>query len=86
FQRERTGKGVGIQVSMFDAMADLMAAPVMFKQYADRGWPRTGMRHNALVPYGAYATGDGRLTMIAIQNEREWVRFAETVLQEPAYA
>jgi itaconate CoA-transferase len=86
FQRERTGKGEGIQVSMFDAMADLMAAPVMFKQYADRGWPRTGMRHNALVPYGAYATGDGRLTMIAIQNEREWVRFAETVLQEPAYA
>jgi len=85
YQREKTGEGSRIQVSMFDAMADLMAAPVMFKQYADRDWPRTGMRHNVLVPYGAYATGDGRLTMIAIQNEREWARFAEVVLQRPDF-
>ena len=70
---------------MFDAIADLMAAPIMFKQYADRDWPRTGMRHNVLVPYGAYATGDGRLTMIAIQNEREWARFAEVVLERPDF-
>lgn len=83
YQREKTGRGAGIAVSMFDAMADLMAAPVMFKQYGGRDWPRTGLRHNALVPYGAYATGDGRLTMIAIQNEREWARFAEIVLQKP---
>lgn len=83
YAREKTGKGAGVQVAMFDAMADLMAAPVMFKQYAGKGWPRTGLRHNALVPYGAYATGDGRLTMIAIQNEREWGRFAEIVMQRP---
>lgn len=85
FRREKTGKGAGVEVAMFDAMADLMAAPVMFKQYAGRDWPRTGLRHNALVPYGAYATGDGRLTMIAIQNEREWARFAEIVLQRPDF-
>ena len=70
---------------MFDARADLMAAPVMCKQYGGRDWPRTGLRHNALVPYGAYATGDGRLTMIAIQNEREWARFAEIVLKKPEF-
>ena len=85
YQREKTGRGAGIAVSMFDAMADLMAAPVMFKQYGDRDWPRTGLRHNALVPYGAYATGDDRLTMIAIQNEREWARFAEIVLKKPEF-
>ncbi len=85
YQRERTGEGSRVQVSMFDAMADLMAAPIMFKQYADRDWPRTGLRHNVLVPYGAYATGDGRLTMIAIQNEREWARFAQVVLQRPDF-
>ncbi|MCB1740620.1 MAG: CoA transferase, partial [Gammaproteobacteria bacterium] len=81
YQRERSGRGAAVQVSMFDAMADLMAAPIMFRQFADRDWPRTGLRHNVLVPYGAYATGDGRLTMIAIQNEREWARFAEIVLR-----
>lgn len=85
YQREKTGQGAMIEVSMFDAMADLMAAPVMFKQYAGRDWPRTGMRHNALVPYGAYETGDGRKTMIAIQNEREWGRFAEIVMQKPEW-
>lgn len=85
YQRERTGEGVRIEVSMFDAMADLMAAPIMFKALADRDWPRTGLRHNVLVPYGAYATGDGRLTMIAIQNEREWQRFAQTVLERPDF-
>lgn len=85
YAREKTGEGAMVEVAMFDAMADLMAAPVMFKQYGDRGWPRTGLRHNALVPYGAYATGDDRLTMIAIQNEREWGRFAETVLQRPDF-
>ncbi|MCA8930471.1 MAG: CoA transferase, partial [Alphaproteobacteria bacterium] len=62
YQRERSGRGAAVQVSMFDAMADLMAAPIMFRQFADRDWPRTGLRHNVLVPYGAYATGDGRLT------------------------
>ena len=86
YAREKTGRGAGISVSMFDAMADLMAAPVMFQQHGDKGWPRTGLRHNALVPYGAYSTGDGRLTMIAIQNEREWKRFAETVLEQPSMA
>lgn len=83
YAREKTGKGAGIRVAMFDAMADLMAAPVMFKQYADKDWPRTGLRHNVLVPYGAYPTGDSRLTMIAIQNEREWARFAAIVLERP---
>ena len=83
YAREKTGKGAGISVAMFDAMADLMAAPVLFNQYAGKDWPRTGLRHNALVPYGAYPTGDGRLTMIAIQNEREWGRFAEMVMQRP---
>jgi itaconate CoA-transferase len=86
YAREKTGRGAGISVSMFDAMADLMAAPVMFQQHGDKGWPRTGLRHNALVPYGAYSTGDGRLTMIAIQNEREWKRFAEIVLEQPSMA
>lgn len=85
YQREKTGEGSRIEVSMFDAMADLMAAPVMFKQYGGKDWPRTGMRHNALVPYGAYETGDGRMTMIAIQNEREWARFAEIVLERPDF-
>ena len=86
YAREKTGCGSGIAVSMFDAMADLMAAPVMFQQHGGRDWPRTGLRHNALVPYGAYATGDGRLTMIAIQNEREWGRFAEIVLEQESMA
>ena len=43
---------------------------------------RAGMRHNMVVPYGAYACADGPVNF-AIQNEREWDMFCKTVLQRP---
>jgi len=46
---------------------------------------RSGMRHNMIVPYGAYACGDGAVN-ISIQNEREWVRFCGQVLDSPSLA
>ena len=35
------------------------------------------------VPYGAFATSDGALVLISIQNEREWVEFCARFLDEP---
>jgi len=42
---------------------------------------RAGIRHNMIVPYGAYKCKDGAV-MFAIQNEREWKRFCEIVLKQ----
>ncbi len=44
---------------------------------------RAGLRHNMIVPYGAYACADGAV-LFGIQNEREWRRFcAEVMLDSP---
>ena len=53
--RERTGEGAAISISMFDAMADWMAVPLM--QY-EGGQPprRIGLAHTSIAPYGVFKT------------------------------
>ena len=80
-ERARTGRGKGLAVSLFHAMADWMAVPLLYHDYGDRDWPRVGLYHPSIAPYGAYATGDGRQILIGVQNDAEWGRFAGTVLQ-----
>jgi itaconate CoA-transferase len=86
YGRERTGKGAGIKGSLFASMADWMAAPLLYHEYAGKGWPRMALGHPTLVPYGAYQTGDGKLTLVACQSQREWVRFCAHVLERPELA
>src|SRR5699024_2307617 len=44
---------------------------------------RAGTSHAAIAPYGAFTCVDGTQIMLAIQNEREWERFATQVLDRP---
>ena len=46
---------------------------------------RVGVRHNMVVPYGAYACADGAV-LLAVQNDREWRRLCSEVLAEPELA
>ncbi len=81
FARERTGKGNGVAVSLFDATADWMAAPLMYQDYAGAAPKRMGLNHPSIAPYGVYTAGDGKQVVISIQNEREWVSLCEKVFQ-----
>ena len=83
YARERTGEGRAIRVSMFGSMADWMAVPLLRYDYAGEVVERTGLSHPMIQPYGAFATGDGPPILIAIQNEREYVRFCDEVLGQP---
>ena len=85
-RRERTGEGSGLEVSLFDALAEWMGYPAYFTAYGGAAPPRTGARHAAIAPYGPYAAGDGRVVYLGLQNEREWARFCEDVLQRPELA
>ena len=42
-----------------------------------------GLAHPSICPYGAFATKDGALVLISIQNEREWVTFCAAFLDAP---
>lgn len=83
YARERTGEGRAIKLSMFGAMADWMAVPLLRYDYAGDVVERTGLSHPMIQPYGAFATRDGPPILIAIQNEREYVRFCHQVLEMP---
>jgi itaconate CoA-transferase len=86
FQRERTGEGAAIEVSLFDALAEWMGFPAYFTMYGGKEPPRTGASHAAIAPYGPFECGDGEVVFLGIQNEREWERFCEAVLEQPALA
>ena len=85
-QREKTGEGVGLQVSLFDALGDWMSVPLLLHDYTGKAPARVGLNHPGIAPYGAYAAGDGDHVVISIQNEREWARFCAEVLGRPDLA
>ena len=86
FARERTGHGEGVAVSLFDGLADWMSVPLLHLEYGGQAPKQIGLSHASIAPYGAYRTGDGRATVLSIQNEREWRAFCAVVLEEPALA
>ena len=86
YERERTGKGGGIAVSLFDAIADWMTVPLLHQDYGGKAPERVGLNHPSIAPYGAFALNDGHTVVISIQNEREWVRLCAEVLEQPDLA
>ena len=82
-ERDQTGEGGAIRTSLFEGMADWMNVPLLTYDYSARIPARVGLNHPSIAPYGAYPTKDGSEILIAIQNEREFVRLAADVLQRP---
>ena len=85
-ERQRTGLGKGLSVSLFDALADWMTVPLLHQQYGGAAPARMGLNHPSIAPYGAYTCKEGVQLVISIQNEREWKHFCEGVLERPAVA
>ena len=75
FQRERTGRGQIVEVSMHDTIYPMLASSLGgLHNNPDRELPeRTGNRHSgmAVAPYNIYETSDGWLAIICI-SERHW--------------
>jgi itaconate CoA-transferase len=85
-RRERTGEGATLEVSLFEALAEWMGFPAYFTLYGGKEPPRTGASHAAIAPYGPFECGDGETIFLGLQNEREWERFCEEVLERPILA
>jgi itaconate CoA-transferase len=82
-QRERTGRGSAVKVSLFGSAAELMAVPYLQARYGGQAPERVGLKHPTIAPYGAFTCADGRDIVISIQNEREWADFCRVVLRRP---
>ena len=86
YQREKSGKGTRIEVTLFEALAEWMGYPLYYTHFGGTAPARTGPDHATIVPYGRYQTGDGKSVMLGLQNEREWTVFCEKVLLRPELA
>lgn len=84
--RNKTGKGTAMEVSMLEALGEWMGYAAYYTSYGGSQPPRTGAKHAAIAPYGPFVAGDGETVYLAIQNEREWSRFCEKVLERPGLA
>ena len=86
YERERTGVGTHVEVSLFDALVEWMGFPLYYTQGSGRAPRRSGTSHAAIAPYGTFRAGDGTEVVVGIQNEREWAAFCDVVLRRPELA
>lgn len=85
YRRERTGEGARIDISMLECMTEWMMPPLYAFLGSGAAPARAGLRHNMIVPYGAYPCADGAV-MFAIQSDAEFRRFCDVVLGEGGLA
>ena len=83
YERERTGRGTSVDVSLLDALGEWMTQPVYFTSYGGHPAQRTGARHTSISPYGPYAAAGGAQVFIGLQNEREWAVLCRVILNRP---
>jgi itaconate CoA-transferase len=85
-RRARTGEGATLDITMLEALGEWMGFPAYFTAYGGTPPPRSGAYHATIVPSGPFRAGDGGTVFLSVQNEREFARFCEGVLRNPALA
>jgi itaconate CoA-transferase len=83
--RSKTGQGMALETSLIDALGEWMSYPAYYAM-GGAAPPRTGANHATIAPYGPVESGDGKLVYLGLQNEREWKKFCESVLENPGLA
>ena len=81
--RQKTSEGRAIKVSLFSSMAEWMSVPLLAMDYSSYEWPRLGLTHPFIAPYGVYPSADKVPVLISIQNDREFERLCHNVLDKP---
>ncbi|MCP2252593.1 Crotonobetainyl-CoA:carnitine CoA-transferase CaiB [Prauserella aidingensis] len=85
-ERGRTGVGTHIDVSMLESTVEWMGFPLYYAYDGAEPPPRAGAAHATIYPYGPFTAGDGKVVMMAVQNEREWRSFCARFLARPELA
>lgn len=86
YDRERTGRGTSISVSMFDTIVEFMGYSLNHALHSGEQQQPNGMSSPAVAPYGDYPTSDGQTVVLGTTNDAEWRRLAATMLGSPRLA
>jgi itaconate CoA-transferase len=84
-RRERTGKGAHLRIAMLEAMAEWTSHAQYQAAYGGGPPERRADGPPNLAPYGTYSVRGGKV-LFGIQNDLEWVRFCQRVLDRPDLA
>ena len=83
YQREHTGEGQVIDISMFETAASWLG--YFPHHYWHRGEEpkRYGLRHQYITPYGHYLASDGKYFGLAVASPSDWEIFCKGVIERP---
>lgn len=74
FQRQQTGQGTHIDLSLLDVQVGVLANQGLNYLTSDQVPQRLGNAHPNIVPYQAFATADGHM-ILAVGNDSQFQRF-----------
>lgn len=86
YARRQDGVGSHIDVSMLESLVEWMGYPMYYAFDGATPPTRSGAEHATIYPYGPFRAGDGKVVMLGLQNEREWLLFCERVLGDASVA
>jgi formyl-CoA transferase len=71
FQRQASGEGACIHLSMFESSVSWLTVPITFSASFDKTLSRRGNTHEFFCPVSVYPTQDG-FVYLAVGNDRQW--------------
>jgi itaconate CoA-transferase len=83
YQRERTGRGQVIDISMFDSALSWLGYFPHHYWHQGEEPERVGMRHHYVTPYGPYLASDGVYVNLAVSTAQDWEIFCRQVIERP---
>ncbi|RFS87269.1 CoA transferase [Actinomadura spongiicola] len=83
YQREHTGRGQHIDLSMFDGLVSILESVAMRALHTDEDIRPAGGHHAISAPYGTFAAKDGPIA-IAVASDALFARLAD-VLDRPGW-
>ena len=83
YQREQTGRGQVIDISMFESALSWLAYFPHHYWHKGEEPERVGMRHHYVTPYGPFRASDGVYVNLAVSTAQDWEIFCREVIERP---
>lgn len=81
--RKETQQGASLDIAMLDAALPWLSYFPHHSWHQGTEPPRTGMRHQYIVPYGPFLAADGVHVNMVVANASDWERFCRDVIERP---
>ena len=85
YQRQKTGRGQYIDISMFESILAWQGYFLQHYWHQGEEPARVGFRHHYVTPYGPFLAGDGVYVSFAVATPQDWEIFCREVIERPDF-